>query len=289
MPSREREDDVPPQSGENEGGESHPPPREQPARKPCRRAKRERPPDEGGQPDREDRGSEGREAPAQEAQVQHSDHFVGVRASVGNGPDRVGEIAGSPRKRERRRDEIDLVFQKRDRKRLRRPPPHREADGDCDDRQRERDPVGERQRHGRGAQKPGSRQDPEPSRGDGAGRRGGGNQTESESEPRPRPPGVRVDQQAGPKKPGEIDGRHEGRRDADEDGRAGSRVGASPRAAHFWKKRNRLTAEGPSEKKSPERSGAAHTSSDTPASSSGTGIASPFKYVPQVERRSTNR
>jgi len=54
----------------------------------------------------------------------------------------------------------------------------------------------------------------------------------------------------------------------------------------FWKNRNRFTADGPSEKKSPDLSGCEQSSSEAP-SMSGFGSSSPLTYVPQVERRST--
>ena len=95
---------------------------------------------------------------------------------------------------------------------------------------------------------------------------------EAEEEAREKPAWIPVGQEQRPDRSRQVHGRDEGRGHTDENGRAGS-----PRGGHFWKKRKRLTAEGPSEKKSPDRRGRAQSSSKAPARSSGAGIGSPFK------------
>src|SRR2546429_451322 len=85
-------------------------------------------------------------------------------------------------------------------------------------------------------------------------------------ETRDGPGGVGVREQRRPDRADEVDRDEERDAAADDECRG---FPGSPRRGHFRKNRKRLTAEGPSEKKSPEASGRAQSSSETPPRSSG--------------------
>ena len=137
----------------------------------------------------------------------------------------------------------------------------RRAGGERGQRDRGERPAPERDRRLVDGRERAAGEDPE-ERGGGDSRRAGARpDAQPEQEARQRPGRVHVEKKRRPREPHEIDGGDEGGGDSDEDGRAGFPGRPDPPPGHFWKKRKRLTAEGPSEKKSPDRSGAATSSS----------------------------
>src|SRR6185503_5750815 len=102
--------------------------------------------------------------------------------------------------------------------------------------------------------------------GETSGRRRSREHPDPEEKPRHDPGRVRVGQQRGPDGVDDLHADDEGNRAAEEKTCSVSR---SPGPDHFWKKRKRLTAEGPREKKSPEMRGRAQSSSEAPPRSSG--------------------
>ncbi len=296
-----REDEVPAEAGEDHGGERS-------AARGQESASQQRRGDErdGARERRRKADSEHRRAPQPEdgavsLEVQDADAAVGLRDAEGRGADRVGEIRRRAAQGERRPDERDVVDPKRLGNRIERGEPQRGAGHDRGRGQGAERPRGQRQRTQRLAR--GGNPAPEDER---SGRGASGEHREHEDdEPekqaRDGPGGIGVGQERRADPADGVDTDDEGRRGGPGEAPCGRplrvapatrsfrREDARPRVAHFWKNRKRLTAEGPREKKSPERSGRAQSSSETPPRSSGAGIGSPFRYVPQVERMSTRR
>ncbi len=210
----------------------------------------------------------------EELQVEDPDAAVRLEHPVGSGSDGVVEVGEIPLQLEGRRDQRQVVD------------PHRggnAVEGDeaeersqDDGARREQDDRGRPQGKGAELLREGTAPDPqevEPGReSPRAGR--AREQAQPEDEPRRNPGRVRVRQERGTDRAHDLDGGNERDRAAEEEGRGGPR---SPGPDHFWKKRKRFTADGPREKKSPEMSGRAQSSSEAPPRSSGWGTGSPFR------------
>lgn len=286
VPAPARQNEAPPHASESKPREGAASARQERTAEQHGSAHRDRPGERGRQPHAEDRRARELQANPVDLQVEHPDASERLRDAVGRGPDRISKIAPAPLERHRRLDERDVVDPQRDWKRVEPREPEERPSGERGDGE-ENDRRGpERQRAREFGAEAAAAPEKEEGRRERAGRRGRREEPDPEKQPRDEPAGVRVEEQRGPDRLEERHPGDEGRRAADENCCCFPGV---PGTAHFWKKRNRFTEDGPSEKKSPERSGRAQSSSDTPARSSGFGTGSPFRYVPQVERMSTSR
>ncbi len=244
--------------------------------------------DGGGKAHAQDGRAPEREGRPVALQIEHADASVRPRDAVRKRTDGVFEVRRGSVERERRLDQRQVV----DPEPFRNAGERREAKGrpgeDREKRQRREGRATKRNPAellgGAAGTRPGDKS--RRRRHAGRGRPGGDPDAEQKTGRRPGGLGVRKERRPDP--PRQRDRRDEAGRESDEEGLAGSRAPRGLRR-HFWKKRKRLTEEGPSEKKSPERRGRAQSSSEIPARSSGAGIGSPFRYVPQVERMSTSR
>ena len=281
---------MPAQAGEHESGEHAAARREQRPAEESRRDERGGARERRGKTHAQDRRAAEREGGAVTLEVQNADAAVGLRDAVRQRADRIRKIRRAPGELERRPHQREIVDPEPLGNALECGEPKRRPGGQREQRQSRERRGAERDRRellgrpgrARPRQKPGRRH-----RSGRGGSRGHG-QTEEQTGRRPRGFGIREERRSDPSR--ERDGRHERRRASDEKSQAEAPRGPprGPRR-HFWKKRKRLTDDGPSEKKSPERRGRAQSSSESPARSSGTGIGSPFRYVPQVDRMSTRR